>query len=350
MEMTIPQPEEMLRAFLGADASYDGIFYTGVRTTGIFCRPSCSARKPKPENVEFFPSSRDALHAGYRPCKRCRPMESPGDVPPAMADLMRALDGDPQRRWRDQDLRDRGLNPATVRRWFQRTQGMTFHAYARARRLGSALDELRRGEAVTATAFDHGFDSLSGFGEAVRKLTGDAPGRSRAATIRLRRLLTPLGPMVAGSLEDRLVLLEFTDRRMIERQLKTLARRHDAVLVPGTSDVLDVLGAEIEGYLEGRPVRFSATLDAPGTAFQERVWAALREIPRGGTVSYQELAERIGRPTAMRAVARANGDNRIAILIPCHRVIGKDGSLTGYGGGMWRKRRLLELEGAWPSA
>jgi AraC family transcriptional regulator of adaptative response/methylated-DNA-[protein]-cysteine methyltransferase len=329
--MNQPSQKEMMSAFMGADSSYDGIFYSGVRTTGIFCRPSCTARKPKPENIEFFPNARDALFAGYRPCKRCHPLQAPGHMPAALQALVKAVDGEPQRRWRDQDLRAMDLNPATVRRWFQRVHGMTFHGYARARRLGLALDQIRQGSDVTATAFDHGFESLSGFGEAVRKLTGHPPGRSRgSSSVVLRRILSPMGPMLAGSVDDQVVLLEFTDRRMLERQLRTLE-------------------AELKAYFDGRLTSFSVPVNALGTEFQQQVWMALTKIPSGKTVSYQQLATQIGRPAAVRAVARANGDNRLAILVPCHRVIGKDGTLTGYGGGLWRKQRLLEIEGAWPA-
>jgi AraC family transcriptional regulator of adaptative response/methylated-DNA-[protein]-cysteine methyltransferase len=157
----LPPHDEMLTAFLSRDPGYDGVFVTAVATTGIFCRPSCTARKPRPENVEFFPTNRDALLAGYRPCLRCRPLEPAGAVPSWVREMLTEIENDPTRRWTDQDLRDRGLHPDRVRRWFQHHHGMTFHAYHRARRLGLALGRIRHGSDVTSSAFDHGYDSLS---------------------------------------------------------------------------------------------------------------------------------------------------------------------------------------------
>jgi AraC family transcriptional regulator of adaptative response/methylated-DNA-[protein]-cysteine methyltransferase len=343
---SLPETGTLMDAFYSRDASYDGLFYTGVRTTGIFCRPSCPARKPKRENIEFFATARDAMFAGFRPCRRCRPLESPGETPGWLAALVDAVDAEPERRWTDADLRSHGVHPDRVRRWFKANHGMTFHAYARARRLGTALQRIREGDRVVVAAHDHGYESLSGFNTAVRELIGASPRGSRAlATVVLRRLTTPLGPMIAGSIDGDVCLLEFADRRMLERQIKTLSRRLRCRFLPGTSAVLDILAHEIDAYFEGSLRRFSVPLRAPGTDFQRAVWEALAGIPYGETRSYADVAASLDQPSAVRAVARANGDNRLAILIPCHRVIGKDGSLTGYGGKLWRKQRLLELEG-----
>ena len=345
MNNTLPSHEEMLRAFQARDRAYDGVFFTGVRTTGIFCRPGCPARTPLAANVEFFPSARDALFSGYRPCLRCRPMESAGAPPADLAALLERVERDPARRWQAQDLRGMGLHPDRVRRWFQQHFGMTFHAYSRSRRLGGALKAIREGDAVTQTAYEAGFESLSGFSEAVRRATGEAPSRAgERRVVQLRRLVTPLGPMLAGAVEEGVCLLEFAERRMLERQLRTLARRLDALLLPGNNRWLDQLAEQVEAYFGGAAGEFHVPLVLPGTDFQQRVWEELQRIPAGATISYGELAARIGQPTASRAVARANGDNRVAILVPCHRVIGVDGKLTGYGGGMWRKQKLLDLE------
>ncbi|HTE04769.1 MAG TPA: methylated-DNA--[protein]-cysteine S-methyltransferase, partial [Planctomycetota bacterium] len=218
-------------------------------------------------------------------------------------------------------------------------------AWQRARRLGRALQQLRAGSGVLPAALDAGYDSMSGFTEAVRQLVGSSPARARDATVvHLLRVPTPLGPMLAGATEQGLLLLEFTDRRMLERQLKTLHRRLNCAFVPGSNPVLAQLGEELRAYFAGEPVSFRTPLLLPGSTFQREVWEHLRAIPRGATSSYAAVARAIGRPAAVRAVARANGDNRIAILVPCHRVIGSDGQLTGYGGGLWRKRWLLDLE------
>jgi AraC family transcriptional regulator, regulatory protein of adaptative response / methylated-DNA-[protein]-cysteine methyltransferase len=342
---SLPSTEEMYDALVHRDASYEGQFIVGVRTTGIFCRPTCPARKPARKNVEFFSQASEALFAGYRPCKRCRPMEPAGEVPTWLRGLLQTLETDPGRRWRDADLRALDLEPSRVRRWFKAHHGMTFHAYQRARRLGLALGQLSLGDDLLHTAYRNGFESLSGFNDAVRKIAGDSPGRLReAAVVRLTRISTPLGPMVVGVTEQALCLLEFADRRMLETQLKRIQKSMAAVIVPGETEITQQAAAQLSEYFAGQRQEFSVPLVAPGTEFQQTVWTELQTIPYGQTRSYGEQALRIGRAKAVRAVAKANGDNRISIMIPCHRVIGADGSLTGYGGGLWRKRWLLELE------
>lgn len=335
----------MLDAFQSRNATYDGVFFTGVRTTGIFCRPVCPARKPKPQHVEFFATARDALYSGYRPCRRCRPMELTGTPPPWLRDLLADLDAEPARRWTDRDLRERGLHPDRVRRWFQQHHGMTFHAYGRARRLGLALEQIREGVGVSTTAYQHGYESLSGFNEAFRQLLGAAPKAAESdVVLQVTRVLTPLGPMVAGATDDALYFFEFSDRRRLEKQLERLRARLECVLIPGENNILQRASTEVESYFAGGLRQFSTPLVAPGTEFQRTVWDELRRIPFGETRSYADVARAIGRPSAVRAVARANGDNRMAIFIPCHRVVGSDGRLTGYGGGLWRKQHLLDLE------
>lgn len=341
----LPPEAEMWRAFEARDVAYDGVFFTAVRTTGIFCRPGCPARTPLRENVEYYATAPDALFAGYRPCRRCRPMEPRGEAPEWLKGVLEALEREPSRRMRDADLREAGLDPARVRRWFQAHHGMTFQAYQRARRLGRALGQLSIGDDIVQTAYRNGFESLSGFNDAVRRLAGDSPGRSRDATVvRLTRIPTPLGPMLAGATEEALCLLEFAERRMLETQLRRIGRQLGAVLVPGETELTRETARQLDAYFARDLSEFSLPLATTGTPFQEEVWAQLRTIPYGETRSYGEQARLIGRPEAVRAVARANGDNRIAIVIPCHRVIGSDGKLTGYGGGLWRKKRLLELE------
>jgi AraC family transcriptional regulator of adaptative response/methylated-DNA-[protein]-cysteine methyltransferase len=341
----LPTDEEMYRAVRERDGEYDGIFFTAVKTTGIFCRPTCPAKKPRRENVEFFGVARDALLAGYRPCLRCRPLEPRGAAPGWLRPLLASVEKDPARRWRDRDLRRLDLDPARVRRWFQREHGMTFHAYLRSRRLGLALGRLRHGEDLTMVALDHGYGSLSGFRDAFKQVFGDAPGRSReSGSVAVTRLLTPLGPMIAGATDEGICLLEFAERRMLETQLRRLSKRLGAVFVPGSNRWIDQLDRELRAYFDGASKGFDIPLVIRGTEFQKLAWDALLKIPYGETRTYEEQARVMGRASAVRAVGRANGDNRIAIVIPCHRVIGSDGRLTGYGGGLWRKRALLELE------
>jgi AraC family transcriptional regulator of adaptative response/methylated-DNA-[protein]-cysteine methyltransferase len=333
----------MERAFLARDASYDGLFLTGVRTTGIFCRPSCRARKPRPENLRFFADARAAVFAGFRACKRCRPLEA-SEEPAWMRALVERVARDPERRVRDADLRAMGIEPERARRHFKRRFGMTFHAFARGHRLSDAFARLREGSQLDDVALASGFESHSGFREAFARVFGDAPGRARSGDcVRLAWIESPLGPLLAGATATSVCLVEFTDRRMLEAQLRTVRRRLGPA-VPGTSPVLDRLRDELQQYFAGGLREFTLELTAPGTPFEERVWAALRTIPYGETWSYERLAQAVGSPGASRAVGSANGRNRIAILIPCHRVVNKDGRLGGYGGGLWRKEALLHLE------
>jgi AraC family transcriptional regulator, regulatory protein of adaptative response / methylated-DNA-[protein]-cysteine methyltransferase len=337
---------EMYRAVATRDASFDGIFFTAVRTTGIFCRPGCPARTPAKQNVEFYRTIQEALLAGYRPCLRCRPLETTGTPPEWLRPLLAELERGEGARLRDEHLRQRGLEPARVRRWFRQHYGMTFHAYQRARRVGRALATLRQGEkSVTHTAYENGYESLSAFYDAFRGLLDITPGRARAAQpLHFTRITTPLGPMLAAAREDALCLLEFIDRRMLETQLQRLGRRLGGSPVPAANDVLEQTQAELDEYFAGSLRAFTVPLSPAGTDFQHRVWEVLRGIPYGTTRSYGEQARILGMPTATRAVARANGDNPIAVIVPCHRVVGADGRLTGYGGGLWRKRWLLDHE------
>jgi AraC family transcriptional regulator of adaptative response/methylated-DNA-[protein]-cysteine methyltransferase len=344
MNITLPPKSEMERAYLTKDAAYNGLFFLGVRTTGIFCRPTCPARKPLPKNVEYFPSARDAMAAGYRPCKRCRPLAA-DDQPAWAAELLAEVERRPAARITEGDLRGRGIDPATVRRYFRREFGMTFQAFARARRLARALARIREGTAVDAAVFDSGYESHSGFRDAFARTFKDSPGRLRnGQCVLLAWLRSPLGPLVAGATDQGICLLEFTDRRMLETQFKTLGKLFHMPAVPGTNEHLQRLQVELAEYFAGSRQKFSVPLVFPGTPFQRQVWSELLKIPYGQTRSYQELAAAVGTPTAVRAVGRTNGLNRIAILIPCHRVINKNGSLCGYGGGLARKQYLLDLE------
>lgn len=342
--LSLPSREEMERAYLACDASYDGVFLVAVRTTGIFCRPSCGARKPRPENVEFFAVPKEALFAGYRPCLRCRPLES-DHTPAWVARVLDRIERQPHARVRERDLRVMGVEPARVRRYFATRYGLTFQAYCRARRLARAFERIRDGEPLDAAVFDTGYESHSGFREAIQKAFGQPPGQlSEVECIRLAWVNTPLGPMIAGATDRGVCLLEFTDRRMLERELAWLRRRFKAALAPADHAHLTTLGRELAEYFAGARRAFSVAVDAPGTPFEERVWAQLREIPYGETRSYEDIARVVATPAAVRAVGRANGMNRVAIVVPCHRVGNKSGELGGYGGGLWRKRRLLEIE------
>ncbi len=339
----------MYDALCRRDGSYEGVFIVAVKTTGIFCRPVCPARNPKADNVEYFASTAEAVQHGYRPCRRCRPLEAVGETPDWLRPVLDTIEADPTRKIKDQDLRALGVDPARARRWFQRHHAMTFHAYARARRLSQALGQLRHGGDVLEAGYVAGYESPSGFREAFGKLFGVSPGRANAARrLTVNRLTTPLGPMVAAADDEALYLLEFVDRRMLATQIERLAKYTAATFVPGDNPILARTQAQLDEYFAGTRRAFDLPLALPGTEFQGAVWAGLQTIPYGQTRTYGEQAEIIGRPDAVRAVGKANGDNRLAIVVPCHRVIGADGRLVGYGGQMWRKKALLKLEGALP--
>lgn len=340
---------EMMSAFMGRDASYDGLFYAAVSSTGVFCRPSCPAKKPRPERVEFYATAREALFAGFRPCGRCKPLGGSGPGaggPDWAAELVERVEADPTRRVTDAELSAEGLDPAAVRRWFKRRFGLTFQAYCRARRLGEAFAAIKAGTAIDDAVFDHGWESHSAFRDAFSKAAGAPPGAARGSDfIRLSWIETPLGPMVAGATEEAICLLEFSDRRMLEAQLKTVRARFGLATLPASSPLLERLRVELDEYFNGERREFSLPMAYPGSDFQVKVWEGLLRIPYGQTRSYGRLAAELGLGAgAGRAVGHANGLNRLAILIPCHRVIAADGSLGGYGGGLWRKLRLLERE------
>ncbi len=340
----LPPVAEMQRAYLQKDASFNGLFFLGVRTTGIFCRPTCSARKPLPRNVEYFPSAKEALLAGYRPCKRCHPLEL-AEQPQWVTDLLAEVERDPSARIRDGEISARGVDPATARRYFLKHFGMTFQGYLRARRLGGALSQIREGESLDDAVFESGFESHSGFRDAFVRVFGSTPGDSRdRECVFLSWMRSPLGPLVAGATEDGVCLLEFTDRRMLEAQFTAVKRLFRLPVVPGSNRHLETLRGELARYFDGALRRFSVPLVFPGTPFQRRVWEQLLQVPYGQTRSYEQMAAAIGASTAVRAVGHANGLNRLAILIPCHRVVNKSGRLGGYGGGLWRKQYLLDLE------
>ncbi|WP_228527515.1 bifunctional transcriptional activator/DNA repair enzyme AdaA [Pararhodonellum marinum] len=344
-----PSFERMFQAVLEKDSTFEGVFFTGVKTTGIFCRPTCTAKKPKIENVEFFNDTKAAMLKGYRPCKICRPLENPSKTPDAIKEIMNFITQNPFLKIKDYDLVKKGLDPTQVRRWFQKNHGMTFHAYQRLYRLNSAFKKIKEGESITGTAFESGFESLSGFQDSFRQIFGVSPTDAKKQTILdLKRIETPLGTMVACASPEGICLLEFTDRKMLETSLKKLAKSLNATIIQGANVHFETLEMELSAYFEGKLKNFETPLHLIGSEFQLCVWNMLKDIPYGATRSYKQQAEAIGKPSSVRAVANANGMNKIAILIPCHRVIGTDGQLTGYGGGIWRKKKLLMLEKTLP--
>ena len=335
----------MEQAFLAGDRSFDGLFVAGVRTTGIFCRPSCPARKPKPDHLEYFATPSDAASAGYRACRRCVPEKPTGSVPAWLEPLFSRLESEPDRKWDGEQLHQLGLEPARVRRWFQQHHGMTFAAYCRTRRLGRALETIRTGGSLDDAALGHGYESHSGFREAFRRHFDQPPGTAREARcLRADTVTSPLGTILLVASDLGLCRLGFGEDETADDVLAELKCLMKLPLVPGESPILAQARAELGGYFAGALRQFTVPLDAPGTEFQRQVWNGLRSIPYGSVRSYAELAAEIGCPNGQRAVGMANGANRIAIIIPCHRVVNTGGALGGFSGGLWRKRLLLELE------
>lgn len=341
----LPTRRTMYRALSRRDAAYEGVFFTAVKTTGIFCRPTCKAKRPHLANVEFFPTVTEALHGGYRPCRLCRPMDSSRPIPALVEKLRRTAEAASDGRVSDKDLVAMGIEPTTARRQFRAYHGMTFHAYQRARRMGLALRDVQGGAGVTDAQLKRGYLSVSGFRQAFARVFGAAPHAAKnAACLLARRIETPLGTMLALADDSGLRLLEFVDRRGLERELVVLRQRLKCVIVPGVHPTLDAAERQIGEYFRGERMTFELPLAPVGSAFQLKVWRELGVIPVGTTRSYLEMARRLGVPRAPRAIGRANGSNMLALVIPCHRVINADGSLCGYAGGLWRKQRLLEHE------
>lgn len=344
MESLLSKAEEFYAAIVRKDPSYEGIFFTAVKTTGIFCRPTCTARKPKFENVVFYATAKEAILNGFRPCKVCKPLSLEGEMPGYVKAAMNLI-GNDNYRIKDYQLRQQGIEPVRVRRWFQKHHNMTFQAYQRYLRINNAFMEIKNGKTATDAAFANGFESLSGFSDSFKKIAGTTPGDVKGKNIiTVNRLTTPLGPMITGATDEGICLFDFAERRMMETILKRLEKTANAVLVAGEHPHFKALKEQVEEYFNGTRQNFDLQLHLVGTSFQKRVWEELMKIPYGVTRSYKEQSIQVGNQKAIRAVAAANGENCIGIIVPCHRVIGENGHLTGYGGGLWRKKWLLEHE------
>lgn len=334
--------KDYYQALLDKNSDYEGLFFVGIKTTGIFCRPTCTARKPKFENCDFFNEASEALLAGYRPCKRCHPMSFPQQESDLVKKLIKAVEEFPEKKWTDQDFKLLGVDTSTVRRQFKKRFGMTFVAYARARRLGLAFQSIREGNSIIEAQLDAGYDSGSGFRDAFSKIMGTSPYLFKNSVLKAEWIDTKLGPMIAIADDNYLYLLEFADRRGLENEIKTLRKKYP--IVPGETKIIKSIRCELELYFEGELTEFKTPVTVNGSDFQKQVWQALLEIPYGTTCSYLDLAKKIKRPKAFRAVGTANGNNILALIVPCHRVINSNGELGGYGGGLKRKELLLKFE------
>ncbi len=343
--LSVEDKRKYYKALIDKNSEYEGVFFVGVKTTGVFCRPTCPARKPKFENCEFFKTAQEALLASFRPCKRCRPLSHPNHVSELVQMLVEAVEANPEKRWKEQDFRAISVDVSTARRQFKKRFGMTFVAYARARRMGLAMKQIREGSPVIDAQLATGYESSSGFRDAFSRIMGSAPTRlGHSNILKASWLDTPLGPMIAVGNDEALYLLEFVDRRGLEREIERLRLRTKSMIIPGKTKTIHSIEQELGRYFEGRLHAFSTPLFLLGSPFQVRVWEELQRIPYGQTRSYKEIAAAIGKPTAFRAVAQANGRNQLALIIPCHRVINANGEIGGYGGGVSRKDWLLRHE------
>lgn len=338
--------QKYYQALLNKDPLYDGIFYVGITTTGIFCRNVCSARKPKFENCEFFQSPKEALISGFRACKRCRPLAPPNSLPYELQQLLVMVQKEPEKRWKEADIMDLGLDLSTIRRQFRKRFGMTFIQYARAIRMGIAMKEIRKGKGFIDAQLSANYESSSGFRDAFAKIMGDVPNNLRKGgkVLYASWIDTPIGPMIAIGDDEYLYLLEFVERRALENEIIALRKETKSPIIPGVSAPVESIRKELTDYFSGKLNYFTTPIKSAGSAFQKQVWEELKKIPYGQTISYAELAKKIQSPKACRAVARANGTNRLALIIPCHRVINSSGEIGGYGGGIHRKEWLIRHE------
>jgi AraC family transcriptional regulator of adaptative response/methylated-DNA-[protein]-cysteine methyltransferase len=331
-------------AVLERDRASDGTFFYGVATTGVFCRPSCGSRRPLRGNVRFFDSADDAAAAGYRPCKRCRPVEA--DHANALARQIRTLiDQSPEGATLEQLARKTGATPTRVHRAFRRATGLSPKEYQDARRSGALRDRLRAGDSVTRAGIEAGYASTSRVHRA-SKVLGMSPKafrqRGKGMQIQFGSTTTPIGEITVAYTDRGVCSVTIgDDRDTLERELRAAFAAAELRRAPAEdAQVSRIAGAVASARTADVP------LDLDGTDFQLRVWQALRRIPRGETRSYQDVAKSIGRPTATRAVASACASNQVAVLVPCHRVVRGDGSLGGYRWGVDRKQRLLDQESA----
>jgi AraC family transcriptional regulator of adaptative response/methylated-DNA-[protein]-cysteine methyltransferase len=339
----------MWQAVLNRERRYDGQFVFAVRTTGVYCRPSCPARRPRRENVHFFDQPAEAEAAGYRPCQRCHPAQATRPEPnlDLIQAICRAIDEQADRPPTLEELgRQFGMSPFHLQRTFKRIVGVTPKQYAAAQRAERLKRHLKEKTSVTEAIYEAGYpSSSSAYGEATSHL-GMTPATycrgGRATAITFAIAPCPLGYLLVAATSNGLCAVRLGDST--EELAATLTSEFPAASVQPDDGQLGPWVDSLQEYLAGAQPHFDLPLDVRATAFQRRVWQALQAIPYGSTRSYREVAEAIGQPTAARAVARACATNPTALVVPCHRVVREDGSLSGYRWGIERKEALLALE------
>ncbi|MHB8494710.1 MAG: bifunctional DNA-binding transcriptional regulator/O6-methylguanine-DNA methyltransferase Ada [Casimicrobiaceae bacterium] len=333
---------------IARDPKADGSFVYSVRTTGVYCRPSCGARRPLPGNIAFHATPADAERAGFRPCKRCKPDQAPlaARNTAKVAALCRRIESAERAPSLDELAQHAGSSVHHLHRMFKSVTGLTPRAYAAAHRAKRVRAELERGTSVTDAIYGAGYSSSGRFYEESDRLLGMTPSSYRAGgadtTIRFAVGLCSLGSiLVAATGRGVCAILLGYDPDALTRELQDRFPR--ARLIGGDTKFEDLV-AKVVGFVEAPRLGLDLPLDLRGTAFQQRVWQALRAIPAGETASYSEVARRIGAPKSVRAVAQACAANALAVAIPCHRVVRNDGALSGYRWGVERKRALLDRE------
>lgn len=328
----------------------EGLFYYAVRTTGVFCRPTCASRRPRRENVEFFDTPADAVRAGYRPCKRCHPMDgaSSDGSAAAMVKACHLLSSNDRVQTRDV-ARAVGLSESYFQRAFKKLLGVTPQQYRRRVLAERGREAIGHARSVTESIYEAGYSSSSRFYEGVARELGMRPSAARAGgageRVHYTIAVCSLGHVLIAWTERGVCEVDFADAAT---DLVSQLREHYPKATLEHSEGAEWAIAVIDAVEMGKPA--DIPLEIRGTAFQERVWQALRTIPTGETRAYSEVAEALGEPTAARAVARACATNRIAVLVPCHRALRKDGNLSGYRWGLERKRELLRRETAKPGS
>jgi len=343
-----PYDDVRWQAVVARDASFDGQFYYSVETTGVYCRPSCAARLAKRTNVRFHDTREDAVQAGFRPCKRCKPDQPSLDQLHAekIAQACRLIEGADEEPKLVALAEAVGLSSYHFHRIFKQALGVTPKAYATAHRTKRVRARLGENGTVTDAIYDAGFNSNGRFYANSSEMLGMTPSDFRAGgagqEVRFAVAECSLGPILVAASDKGICAILFGNDS--ETLLRDLIAQFPRARLIGGDKVFEELTAKVVGFVEDPAKGLDLPLDVRGTAFQHRVWDALRRIPPGSTASYAEIAEKISAPKAVRAVARACATNRIAVAIPCHRVVRSDGALSGYRGGVERKRALLDKE------
>jgi AraC family transcriptional regulator of adaptative response/methylated-DNA-[protein]-cysteine methyltransferase len=343
--------EQMWNAVMARDNANDGQFVFAVRSTRIYCRPSCPARRPRRDQVQFFLVPEAAENAGFRACLRCRPRALPVTDPALglVAQVCRAIDAAASEPMTLTDLSAQtGVSPHHLQRTFKRVMGITPREYAEAGRLGQFKSSVRKGASVTTALYDAGYGSSRALYEKPAAQMGMTPAVYRRGgegmVIGYAVVPSPLGRLLVAATAKGVCAVTLGES---DDELGAALRdEYPAAEIARDDHLIETAAAAIIEHLNGQRPGLKLPLDIQATAFQRQVWQALQEIPYGSTTSYSDIAERIGRPKAVRAVARACATNRVALVIPCHRVVGKDKKLTGYRWGVERKGKLLEREKA----